>query len=587
MTRNAFGVWQIQLPSIEGQPAIKHGSRVKLSLITAKGEVVDRVPAWIRRAEQDTKSGLFEGIFWNPPNKYHAKHARPQHTGTLKIYESHVGIASPEETISTYKYFTNNMIPYIADCGYNAIQLMAIMEHPYYASFGYQVTSFFAPSSRFGTPEDLQELIDTAHGHGLVVLLDVVHSHASKNVLDGLNMFDGTDSHYFHGGPQGQHSLWDSRLFNYGNRETLRFLLSNLRYWMDEFGFDGFRFDGVTSMLYKHHGIAYGFTGDYREYYEGDLVDGDALVYLQLANLLCHMKSENIITIAEDVSGMPLTCRPISACGLGFDYRLAMSIPDMWIKEMKSGLPDEHSFHPAKMAWELCNRRYMEPVVAYTECHDQALVGDKTLAFWLMDSEMYTGMSKLSPPSLVIDRGMALHKLIRLVTYAMGGEAYLTFMGNEFGHPEWLDFPRQGNGNSFKYARRQFNLVQDHLLRYQELGNFDKAMLSLPICLKTAGYGFVSLKHELDRVLVFERGNLVFIFNWHPTTSLQDYRIGVPLIGEYKLILDSDWKEFGGFERVERGQVYHVEQGVEWCNRPHSIRVYLPCRSALVLEHIL
>lgn len=552
---------------------------------------MERIPAWIQRAEQNPDSNLFEGVFWNPEKKYEFINPQPTIPDTLKIYEAHVGIASNDEKISSYTEFTENIIPHVVNLGYNCIQLMAIMEHPYYASFGYQVTSFFAPSSRFGTPEELKQLIDTAHGQGILMFLDVVHSHASKNVLDGLNLFDGSDEWLFHGGKgsKGTHSLWDSRLFNYGHRETQRFLLSNLKYWMDEFRFDGFRFDGVTSMLYKHHGIQYGFTGNYAEYYEGDLVDGDALVYLQLANVLCHTNdAKTIITIAEDVSGMPLTCRPIEEGGLGFDYRLAMSIPDMWIKEMKesyNGASDEHLFSPAKMAYELCNRRYKEPVIAYAECHDQALVGDKTIAFWLMDAAMYTDMSVLSKDNIVIDRGIALHKLIRLVTYGLGGEAYLTFMGNEFGHPEWLDFPRHGNGNSFKYARRQMHLAKDPLLNYKCLLSFDAAMLALPLSLRHSGYGWISMKHELDHVLVFERGALIFLFNWHPWQSQVDYRIGIPEAGEYQILLDSDWKCFGGHERVDRTGQYFT-QPVPYCNRPFSILVYLPCRTALVISKV-
>jgi len=365
------------------------------------------------------------------------------------------------------------MLPRIRYLGYNAIQLMAIMEHAYYASFGYQVNSFFAASSRYGTPEDLKELIDTAHGMGLVVLLDVVHSHASNNVLDGLNMFDGSDHLYFHGGGKGRHDLWDSRLFNYGNHEVLRFLLSNLRFWMEEYQFDGFRFDGVTSMLYVHHGIGTGFSGGYHEYF-GPAVDNDSLMYLMLANELLHTTYPECITIAEDVSGMPALCLPLPLGGVGFDYRLSMAIPDMYIKLLKEKSDDE--WNMGNLAFTLSNRRHGEKTIAYAESHDQALVGDKTLMMWLCDKEMYTHMSVLTESTPVIERGLALHKMIRLVTHGLGGEGYLNFEGNEFGHPEWLDFPRAGNNDSYWYARRLLNLTEDPLLRYKFLNEFDRAM---------------------------------------------------------------------------------------------------------------
>lgn len=381
MSRDDYGTWEITLPHVNGSPIITHNTVVKICLTLPDDSVVDRIPAYIRRATQDvTKSIAYQGIFWNPPMKYVFTNSRPKKPTDLRIYEAHVGISSSEAKISTYAEFTTDLLPYIKDLGYNTIQLMAVMEHPYYASFGYQVTSFFAPSSRFGTPEELMCLIDTAHGLGLIVLLDVVHSHASKNVLDGLNKFDGTDHHLFHGGGRGIHELWDSRLFNYGGYETMRFLLSNLRYWMDEYMFDGFRFDGVTSMLYHHHGMGTGFSGDYHEYF-GGAVDGEAVTYLQIANAMLHALNVEVITIAEDVSGMPTLCCPVSKGGIGFDYRLSMALPDMWIKLLKEKSDDEWDI--GSIVHTLVNRRWKEPAIAYAESHDQALVGDKTLAFWL------------------------------------------------------------------------------------------------------------------------------------------------------------------------------------------------------------
>jgi 1,4-alpha-glucan branching enzyme len=458
---------------------------------------------------------------------------------------------------------------------------MAVMEHAYYASFGYQINNFFAASSRYGTPEDLKELIDTAHGLGITMLLDVVHSHASKNVLDGINEFDGTDHHYFHGGGKGRHDQWDSRLFNYGHHEVMRFLLSNLRFWMDEYQFDGFRFDGVTSMLYVHHGMGTGFSGGYHEYFGAD-VDEEAVVYMMLANEMLHELYPEVITIAEDVSGMPALCLPLSLGGVGFDYRLAMAIPDMWIKILKELKDDEWDI--GNICHTLTNRRHGEKTIAYAESHDQALVGDKTLMMHLCDAEMYTNMSTLSPLTPVIDRGMALHKMIRLVTHGLGGEGYLNFEGNEFGHPEWLDFPREGNNNSFWYARRQLNLTDDPLLRYKFLDHFDRLMNQTE-----AKYGwlhapqaYISLKHEGDKVIVFERGGLVFIFNFHPTNSFSDYRIGIDVAGTYRVVLNTDSKDVGGHNRVDENTRFFTTP-MEWNNRKNWTHIYIPCRTALVL----
>ncbi|QPG93755.1 hypothetical protein C2857_002250 [Epichloe festucae Fl1] len=584
MKKNDFGVFEIVIPAKDGQPAIAHNSKIKVSLELPTGEFVDRLPAWIKYVTQDLSiSPAYEARFWNPSatEKYIFKHPRPAKPASTRVYEAHVGISTPEQRVATYKEFTTNMLPRIKDLGYNVIQLMAIMEHAYYASFGYQINSFFAASSRYGPPEDLKELVDTAHSMGITVLLDVVHSHASKNVLDGLNEFDGTDHQYFHGGSKGRHDQWDSRLFNYGHHEVMRFLLSNLRFWMDEYHFDGFRFDGVTSMLYVHHGVGAGFSGGYHEYFGSD-VDEEAVVYLMIANKMLHSLYPEVITIAEDVSGMPALCLPVALGGVGFDYRLAMAVPDMWIKILKE-LQDEE-WDIGNICFTLTNRRHGEKTIAYCESHDQALVGDKTLMMHLCDAEMYTNMSNLSPLTPVIERGMSLHKMIRLITHALGGEGYLNFEGNEFGHPEWLDFPREGNNNSFWYARRQLNLTDDPLLRYQYLNNFDRAMNQSEAKYHwlSAPQAYISLKHEGDKVIVFERAGLVFIFNFHHSSSFTDYRVGVEVAGTYRIVLNTDAKDVGGFNRIDESTRFFTTP-MEWNGRKNWAQVYIPCRTALVL----
>lgn len=430
-----FGKWELTIaPLADGSPAIKHLSKVKLVVKTGSGEMVDRLSPWapyVVQPPKETGSFIFDQVIWKPPQVFKFTSKKPDRPRGLKIYESHVGIASPDYKVATYREFADNVIPRIKRQGYNAVQMMAIMEHAYYASFGYQVTSFFAASSRYGTPDELKYLIDVAHKNNIYVLLDVVHSHASKNVLDGLNQFDGTDGCFFHSGPKGNHDLWDSRLFDYSNWEVLRFLMSNLNWYLEEYQFDGFRFDGVTSMLYHSHGMGQGFSGDYNEYF-GLNTDTQAFNYLQLANDVMHRFHPNVITIAEDVSGMPALCRPVSEGGGGFDYRLGMAIPDMWIKYLKEYSDDEWDI--GLMVHTLTNRRWMEGTVAYAESHDQALVGDKSIAFWLMDAEMYNFMSKITPSTPVIDRGIALHKLIRLITHSLGKSILLVLKQTYFGH---------------------------------------------------------------------------------------------------------------------------------------------------------
>lgn len=583
-----YGKWELTLPpKPDGSCQIAHLDRIKIVvLVKGTGELADRNSPWATYVVRDQNVPQYGQRFWDPPEdeRYKFKHPKVPLPKSLRIYECHIGIASEDYWVANYANFKDNVLPRIKHQGYNAIQIMAIMEHAYYASFGYQVTSFFAASSRYGTPEELKALVDRAHELGIYVLLDVVHSHASKNVLDGLNQFDGTNNCFFHDGGRGTHPLWDSRLFDYTQMETLRFLLSNCYWYLQEYQFDGFRFDGVTSMLYHSHGMGHGFSGDYNEYF-GLNTDTESLVYLMLANYMIHKLFPNAITIAEDVSGMPALCRPVDEGGGGFDFRLGMAIPDMWIKLLKEHKDED--WNMGNIVHTLSNRRWMEKTVAYAESHDQALVGDKTLAFWLMDKEMYTNMSVLTELTPVIDRGLALHKIIRMITHGLGGEAWLSFIGNEFGHPEWLDFPRVGNNESYHHARRQWHLVDDNLLRYRFLNNFDRALNEtedkyhwLP-----APPGYVSWKHEDDKVIAFERAGVLFVLNFHPFKSFSDYEIGIETPGKYKVVLDSDAEEFGGHKRIDRGvDIFTFNK--PFAGRRNSIKAYIPSRVGLIYARV-
>ncbi len=528
------GTWEISIPGM-----LPVGSKVKVKLLLPSGETVYRVPSYIMFAIPNERHEL-DGVIVQP--KYDWKNKAPQLKEAPLIYEAHIGISTEEYKINSYKEFTRDVLPRIKKAGYNTIQLMAIMEHPLYASFGYQVSNFFAISSRFGQPEDLMELIDQAHGMGLRVLLDVVHSHAVKNIEDGLNYFDGTENQYFHEGERGNHPAWKTKLFNYGKDEVIHFLLSNLKFWLDTYHFDGFRFDGVTSMLYHDHGLGTAFT-DYSKYFSLN-TDIEAVTYLMLANELTHLFNPSATTIAEDMSAMPGMALPISSGGIGFDYRLSMGIPDFWIKQLKE--KTDNSLDLLSLWWELTTRRPGEKNIGYSESHDQALVGDKTIMMWLADEEIYWKMD-LNNQSLKIDRAIALHKLIRLITFSLAGEGYLNFMGNEFGHPEWLDFPRQENHDDFQHARRQWSLADNKDLRFQYLLAFDQAMINLE-----RHYKFLESPEPVqqlwiknsDKLLAYQKGQLLFVFNFHPSYE-QELQLQFPEKPE--LIFDSDDQKFGGF----------------------------------------
>ena len=582
LRRGAGGVWSIFLPDESFAGRLVHGSRVKM-LVHGRNGWLERIPAYIRRVVQDEQSKDFSGQLWAPaePFDWNGDRFDISSLGSLYIYECHVGMSQEKEGVGTYAEFAGTVLPRIKEDGYNVVQLMAVAEHPYYGSFGYHVSNFFAPSSRFGTPEDLKALIKRAHELGLAVVMDLVQAHYVKNINEGLNELDGTDHHYSLPGPAGEQPYWDSKLFDYGKPEVEHFLLSNVKYWLDEFHFDGYRFDGVTSMIYTHHGYT---EFDSRDKYFTD-VNGDALAYLTLANKLVHDFRPGAVTIAEDVSGMPGMCAPVPDGGVGFDYRLGMAVPDFWIKLLKE-VPDEE-WNIWEMWHMMVDRLGTVKTVAYCESHDQALVGDKTLAFRLMDKQMYTDMNR-SAENLVIDRGMALHKLIRLFTISLAGDAYLNFMGNEFGHPEWIDFPREGNGWSYAHARRQWSLSTNGFLRYSFLGEFDKAMIGLMrrYGVLASGFAYNHLMDETNKTIVYShRGDLLFVFNWHPQRSIPGYEVPVPAPGRYRIVLSSDAKRFGGYGRIDESvDAFSFPRTHADGSVGHYIKVYNLSRAALVLK---
>ncbi len=577
MTRLENGNWEIELPA----DVLHHGDLYKL-IVHWNGGCGERIPAWATRVVQDAQTGIFNAQVWDPqtPYVFKTKNFKPA-TDPLLIYECHIGMAQQEEKVGTYNEFREKILPRVAKAGYNCIQVMAIQEHPYYGSFGYHVSNFFAASSRFGTPDELKELIDAAHALGIAVIMDIVHSHSVKNEVEGLANFAGDPNQYFYPGARREHPAWDSLCFDYGKNEVIHFLLSNCKYWLEEYSFDGFRFDGVTSMLYFSHGLGEAFV-NYADYYNGHQ-DDNAICYLTLANDLIHQVKVNAITIAEDVSGMPGIAAKIEDGGYGFDYRMAMNIPDYWIRTIKDKIDED--WKPSSIFWEVTNRRKNEKTISYAESHDQALVGDKTIIFRLIDADMYWHMQK-GDANYVVNRGIALHKMIRLITASTMNGGYLNFMGNEFGHPEWIDFPREGNGWSCKYARRQWDLVDNKNLLYHAMADFDADMLKLLKGVKSFQTTPVQeiWHNDEDQVLAFQRKDLIFVFNFNPKKSFTDYGFLVTP-GKYMAVLNTDSPLYGGngltddtVEHFTIADPLYAREKKEW------LKIYIPARTAVVLK---
>lgn len=571
LTKVGDGNWEIKLPL----GALVHEMLYRL-LVEWNGGSGERLPSHVRRVIQDEYTKIYSAQVWDPLNPYQMRHERPKRTDYPLIYEAHIGMSTEHRRVSTFTEFRLFVLPRIVDLGYNTIQLMAVQEHPYYGSFGYQVANFFAVSSRFGTPDELKALIDTAHSMGIRVIMDIVHSHSVNNEEEGLSRFDGSYDQYFYPGDRGYHPLWGSRCFDYGKHEVLNFLLSNCKYWLEEFRFDGYRFDGITSMLYWDHGINKDFT-EYSLYYDGNQ-DESAITYLALANRVIHQVDPEAITIAEDMSGMPGVASPIEDGGMGFDYRMNMGTPDYWIKLLKEKRDEE--WHVGDLFYELTNKREEEHTISYAESHDQALVGDKTIFFRLVDKAIYSSMGVFDK-NVIIDRGMSLHKMIRLVTIGTAADGYLNFMGNEWGHPEWIDFPREGNGWSYDHARRLWSLVDDENLRFRFLNMFDKAMIQMVNDTGVFHWRPEPLVRDNERqVLIFTRGDYLFVFNFNPEKSFPDYVFDAPS-GKYTMVLNTDNKNFDGVGRIDE-EVEHFTRYVS--PGRGQLSLYVPARTGFVLR---
>lgn len=572
--RRDHGSWELFLK--EG--ILKHEDKFKL-LVKWDGGQGERIPAWSTRVVQDPESKGFDAQYWMPGQTYRWQHPLPDMVNRQPlIYEAHIGMATEDHKVGSYAEFREKVLPHVVRSGYNTLQLMAIQEHPYYGSFGYHVSNFFAASSRFGTPEELKELIDEAHRHGVAVIMDIVHSHAVKNENEGLGLLDGNPAQFFHGDHRREHVAWDSLCFDYGKNEVTHYLLSNVNYWLTEYRFDGFRFDGVTSMLYYDHGLEKDFT-NYDLYFDGGQ-DEDAIIYLCLANRMIQEIRPGALSIAEDMSGYPGLAVPVHEGGIGFNYRLAMGTPDYWIKSIKERADEQWDME--EIFRELNSKRADEKTIGYAESHDQALVGDKTIIFRLVDQEMYWHMDK-SSESLIVDRGIALHKMIRLITAASAGNGYLTFMGNEFGHPEWIDFPREGNNWSYQYARRQWSLIGNPDLRYHYLFDFECAMLKILSEYRIYDQNATHVKTDQgDLVIAFERAGLLFVFNFHPSSSYTDYGLAVDA-GKYHTLLCTDQADFGGFERFD-SKMIHRTQVERSFGLKQNLKLYLPSRTGIVLQ---
>ncbi|CAL5392773.1 unnamed protein product [Camellia sinensis] len=559
-------------------PAIPHGSKYRVYFNTPDGPL-ERIPAWAPYVLPDADGKQAFAVHWEPPPEcvYKWKHKHPEAPKSLRIYECHIGISGSEPKIASFNDFTEKVLPHVKDAGYNVIQLIGLVEHKDYFTIGYRATNLFAVSSRYGTPDDFKRLVDEAHGLGLLVFLDIVHSYSAADEMVGLSLFDGSNDCYFHTGKRGYHKFWGTRMFKYGDIDVLHFLLSNLNWWVVEYQIDGFQFHSLASMIYTHNGFA-SFTGDMEEYCN-QYVDKDALIYLILANEILHALHPSIITIAEDATLYPGLSEPTSLGGLGFDYFVNLSASEMW-SSLLENVPDSDWSMSKIVSTLVGNRHSADKMLLYAENHNQSISGGRSFAEILFGETMEHASDKRA----LLFRGCSLHKMIRLITFTIGGHAYLNFMGNEFGHPKRVEFPMESNNFSFSLANRRWDLLENGV--HSELLYFDKDMMNMDENERILSRGLPNIHHVNDTTMVtsYSRGPLLFIFNFHPTTSYENYSVGVEEAGEYQVILNTDEKKYGGQALIAQDQYIQRTISKRIDGLRNCLVVPLPYRSAQVYK---
>ncbi|XP_048545342.1 1,4-alpha-glucan-branching enzyme 3, chloroplastic/amyloplastic [Triticum urartu] len=557
-------------------PAISHKDKYRIYFNTPDG-ALERVPAWATYVLPDAEGMQSYAVHWEPPPEeiYKWRFGRPKVKGSLRIYECHVGISGSEQKISSFQEFTSNVLPHIKNAGYNAVQIIGVVEHKDYSSVGYKVTNYFAVSSRFGTPDDFKKLVDEAHGLGLLVLIDIVHSYASADEMVGLSLFDGSNDCYFHSGKRGHHKYWGTRMFKYDDVDVLHFLLSNLSWWVTEYKIDGFQFHSLSSMLYTHNGFST-FTGAIEEYCN-QYVDKDALIYLILANEMLHELHPDIITIAEDATYYPGLCEPTTQGGLGFDYWANLSIPEMWLWHLENVPEREWSMNKIMKVLISSNHH----MLSYVENHNQSISGRKSFAEIILNTGMY---SSGSVDDDLIFKASSLLKIIKLITFTTSGGAYLNFMGNEFAHPKRVEFPMSSNDYSFHLACRQWELLDKGV--HKHIFNFDKDIMSLDENERVTSRGSLNVHHcdDTNMVISFTRGPFLFVFNFNPEVPYQLYRVGVDEAGEYQLILNTDETKYGGRGELKSSQYMKKtsDRRADGCR--NSLELALASRNAQVYK---
>jgi 1,4-alpha-glucan branching enzyme len=482
----------------------------------------------------------------------------------IAIYEVHLGswLRGADGSQLSYRELAAKLVPYIKTLGFTHIELMPIAEHPYEPSWGYQVSHFYAPTARFGAPEDLMEFVDLCHEEGIGVILDWVAGHFPKDA-HALAWFDGSHL-YEHADPrQGEHPDWGTLIFNYGRHEVENFLIANALFWLETYHFDGFRMDAVASMLYLDYSRA--TSGDWIPNVHGGKENLDAIEFLKHTNSVLHARFPGILMIAEESTSWPNVSRPTDAGGLGFGFKWNMG----WMHDTLAYLsvpPAHRRYHHGRLTFSIMYAFNENFILALS--HDE-VVHLKHSLLGKMPGETWEKLANL--------------RLLFTFMYAHPGKKLL-FMGSELGQEsEWNHAKDLEWGALEKKSNRGLSWL------LQDLNRFYRAQPPLyEVDFKPVGFEWLEVDNSKESIIAFLRKGrdprhvLLFAANFSAISRLE-HRIGVPYPVSYTRLFDSNARKYGGCGTPPGQDILHAEE-ISCHGRDFSIRITLPAFSAVILE---
>lgn len=551
--RQSSGIWEGFIAGIGKGAQYKY--RIKTRYF---GYVVDKADpfAIYSQVPPETASVVWDLEYsWQDREWMRERHARNLRSAPMAIYEAHLGswqrVPEANHRSLTYRELAHRLADHVMRTGFTHVEFLPVMEHPFYGSWGYQVTGFFAPTSRYGSPQDFMYLIDCLHGHGIGVILDWVPSHF-PNDEHGLTFFDGTHLYEHEDPRKGIHPDWDTSIFNYGRQEVCSFLTSSGMYWLDKYHIDGLRVDAVASMLYLDYSRA---DGEWIPNQHGGRENLEAVDFIRRFNHEAYSAYPDIQTFAEESTAWPMATKPPFVGGLGFGFKWDMGWMHDTLKYMSLD-PVHRKFHHNELTFRSLyafSENFVMPL-----SHDEVVHGKSSL------------LSKM--PGDDWQKAANLRLLLGYM-YAQAGKKLL-FMGGEFGQRhEW------NHNSSLDWHLLEYDMHRGLLRWVEALNRMYKNEATMHLDTDPAGFEWIYGGDADNSVISFLRKNanpaeeILVVCNFTPVPRT-DYRVGVPSGGYWKEILNSDAKEYWGSGMGNAGG-RHVEE-VPFHDRACSLNLMLP-----------